>query len=215
MADRAARARAPRRRAAGSTLQTDQPVVAIVGYPNVGKSTLFNRLAGRRDAVVDADPGVTRDRRQAGAEWNGRAFQLLDTGGIDEADPSDVGRQVAAQALRGIEDADLVMFVVDVATAPTAGDLEIADRLRRCGRPLMLVANKADGPRPGGRPPRTSAASASATRTRSRRSTGGGWATCSTRSSSGCRTRRRPPMPPSARPRSASSAGRTSARARS
>jgi GTPase len=145
MADRAARARATRRRAAGSTLQTDQPVVAIVGYPNVGKSTLFNRLAGRRDAVVDAAPGVTRDRRQAGAEWNGRAFQLLDTGGIDEADPGDVARQVAAQALRGVEEADLVLFVVDVATAPTAGDLDIADRLRRSGRPLMLVANKADG----------------------------------------------------------------------
>ncbi len=146
MADRAARARTPRRRASGSTLQTGQPVVAIVGYPNVGKSTLFNRLAGRRDAVVDAVPGVTRDRRQAGAEWNGRAFQLLDTGGLDEADPSDVGKQVAAQALRGVEDADLVMFVVDANTAPTAGDLEIADRLRRLGRPLMLVANKADGP---------------------------------------------------------------------
>ena len=145
MAKGPARARAPRRRATGSTLQTDHPVVAIVGFPNVGKSTLFNRLAGRRDAVVDAEPGVTRDRRQAGAEWNGRAFQLLDTGGIDEADPSDVGRQVAAQALRGIEEADLVLFVVDVATAPTAGDLEIADRLRRSGRPLMLVANKSDG----------------------------------------------------------------------
>jgi GTP-binding protein len=147
MADRAARAR-PRRHAAGSTLQSDHPVVAIVGYPNVGKSTLFNRLAGRRDAVVDALPGVTRDRRQAGAEWNGRAFQLLDTGGIDEADPSDIGKQVAAQALHGIEDADLVMFVVDVHTAPTAGDLEIADRLRRSGRPLMLVANKADSAAP-------------------------------------------------------------------
>ena len=148
MADRAARARTPRRRPAGSTLQTDQPVVAIVGYPNVGKSTLFNRLAGRRDAVVDAEPGVTRDRRQAGADWNGRAFQLLDTGGIDEADPSDVGRQVAAQALRGVEEADLVMLVVDVTTAPTAGDLEIVDRLRRSGRPLMLVVNKVDSAAP-------------------------------------------------------------------
>ena len=146
MAEAAARARRPRRRAAGSTLQTGQPVVAIVGYPNVGKSTLFNRLSGRRDAVVDAAPGVTRDRRQAGAEWNGRAFQLLDTGGIDEADPSDVGRQVAAQALRGIGEADLVLLVVNVTTAPTPGDLEIVERLRRGDAPLMLVANKADGP---------------------------------------------------------------------
>jgi GTP-binding protein len=145
MAERAAsRARwTPRR--ARSTVDADQPTVAIVGYPNVGKSTLFNRLAGRRDAVVDAVPGVTRDRRQAGAEWNGRAFQLIDTGGIDEADPSEVGKQIAAQAVRGIEEADLVLFVVDVQTAPTAGDLEVLDRLRRIGRPTMLVANKTDG----------------------------------------------------------------------
>src|SRR5262245_66230995 len=109
MAERAAaRARwAPRR--PRSTLAGDQPTVAIVGFPNVGKSTLFNRLAGRRDAVVDAAPGVTRDRRQAGAEWNGRAFQLLDTGGIDEADPSDVGRQVAAKALRRHEADGIVL----------------------------------------------------------------------------------------------------------
>jgi GTP-binding protein len=147
--DAKARARArPRRVATGSTLDADQPTVAIVGYPNVGKSTLFNRLAGRREAVVDAQPGVTRDRRQAGTEWNGRAFQLVDTGGIDEADPSDVGRQVAAQAVRGIEDADLVLFVVDVQTAPTAGDMEVAERLRRSGRPLMLVANKCDDWKP-------------------------------------------------------------------
>jgi len=145
MAERAAeRARWTPRRVRGSTLAGDQPTVAIVGYPNVGKSTLFNRLAGRRDAVVDAVSGVTRDRRQAGAEWNGRAFQLIDTGGIDEADPSDVGKQVAAQAVRGIEEADLVLFVVDVQTAPTTGDLEVLDRLRRARRPLMLVANKSD-----------------------------------------------------------------------
>ncbi len=145
MGDASERARwRPRRVHQGSTLAGDQPTVAIVGYPNVGKLTLFNRLAGRRDAVVDAVAGVTRDRRQAGAEWNGRAFQLLDTGGIDEADPSDVGKQIAAQALRGVDEADLVLFVVDVQTAPTAGDLEVLDRLRRAGRPLMLVANKVD-----------------------------------------------------------------------
>ena len=141
---RAERARWKPRQAAASTLATDQPVVAIVGYPNVGKSTLFNRLAGRRDAVVDSQAGVTRDRRQSGAEWNGRAFQLIDTGGIDDADPSAVGKQVAAQAIRGIDEADLVLFVVDVQTAPTAGDLEVADRLRRADRPLMLIANKCD-----------------------------------------------------------------------
>jgi GTP-binding protein len=141
---RAARARWKPRKAAASTLATDQPVVAIVGYPNVGKSTLFNRLAGRRDAVVDAVAGVTRDRRQSGAEWNGRAFQLIDTGGIDDADPSVVGKQIAASAIRGIDEADLILFVVDVQTAPTTGDLEVADRLRRAGRPVMLVVNKCD-----------------------------------------------------------------------
>ncbi len=139
------RARRERRSPAGSTVAADQPTVAIVGYPNVGKSTLFNRLAGRRDAVVDSHPGVTRDRRQAGAEWNGRAFQLIDTGGIDDADPTDVGKQIAAQALRGVDEADLVLFVVDVQTAPTAGDMEVLERLRRTGKPLMLVANKVDG----------------------------------------------------------------------
>jgi GTP-binding protein len=145
--DRARERARPRRRATGSTLATDQPVVAIVGYPNVGKSTLFNRLAGRRESVVDPQPGVTRDRRQAGADWNGRAFQLIDTGGIDEADPTPIGRQVAAQALRAVEEADLLLFVVDVQTAPTAGDLEVADRLRRADRRLMLIANKVDDAR--------------------------------------------------------------------
>jgi GTP-binding protein len=119
-------------------------VVAIVGYPNVGKSTLFNRLAGRREAVVDAMPGVTRDRRQAGADWNGRAFQLVDTGGIDEADPTPLGRQVAAQAARAIAEADLLLFVVDVRAGPTPGDLEVAERLRRGDAPAIVVANKSD-----------------------------------------------------------------------
>ena len=74
-----------RHAARGSTVVSNQPVVAVVGYPNVGKSTLFNRLTGRREAVVDSMPGVTRDRRQGGAEWNGVQFQILDTGGIDDA----------------------------------------------------------------------------------------------------------------------------------
>jgi small GTP-binding protein len=129
---------------AGSTVARDQPLVAIVGYPNVGKSTLFNRLSGRREAVVDAMPGVTRDRRQAGADWNGVAFQLMDTGGIDEADPTPIGRQVTAQAAQAIEEADLLLFVVDVTVAPTPGDLELADRLRRADRPVIVVANKCD-----------------------------------------------------------------------
>jgi GTP-binding protein len=120
--------------------------VVIVGYPNVGKSTLFNRLTGRRDAVVDPVPGVTRDRRQAGAEWIGHTFQIIDTGGIDEADPTPIGRQVARQAIRALEDADLVLFVVDALVAPTAGDLEVADRLRGAPMPIIVVANKCERP---------------------------------------------------------------------
>ncbi len=133
-----------RHAARGSTVAHGQPVVAVVGYPNVGKSTLFNRLTGRREAVVDAKPGATRDRRQGGAEWNGRQFQILDTGGIDEADESVMARDIAAQAIRAIDEADLILFVVDAMVGATPGDLEVAERLRRSRRPIIVVANKCD-----------------------------------------------------------------------
>jgi GTP-binding protein len=133
-----------RHAARGSTVAADQPVVAVVGYPNVGKSTLFNRLTGRREAVVDSMAGVTRDRRQGGAEWNGRQFQILDTGGIDDADESVMAREISAQAIRAIDEADIILFVVDAASGATAGDLEVAERLRRSHRPIIVVANKCD-----------------------------------------------------------------------
>jgi len=133
-----------RHAARGSTVAQGQPVVAVVGYPNVGKSTLFNRLAGRREAVVDSKPGATRDRRQGGAEWNGRQFQILDTGGIDEADESMMAKDIAGQAIRAIDEADLILFVVDAAAGATAGDMEVAERLRRSKRPVIVVANKCD-----------------------------------------------------------------------
>lgn len=133
-----------RHAARGSTVAQGQPVVAVVGYPNVGKSTLFNRLTGRREAVVDSRPGATRDRRQGGAEWNGRQFQILDTGGIDEADESTMARDIAAQAIRAIDEADLILFVVDAMVGATPGDLEVAERLRRSHRPVIVVANKCD-----------------------------------------------------------------------
>lgn len=139
------RARTRRGAPGPAAIATGQPLVAIVGYPNVGKSTLFNRLTGRREAVVDRMPGVTRDRRQGGAEWRGRAFQLVDTGGIDAADPTPIGRQVAAQAVRALEEADLILFVLDATAGATPGDLEIAERLRRAQAPVIVVANKADG----------------------------------------------------------------------
>ncbi|HWH15423.1 MAG TPA: ribosome biogenesis GTPase Der [Miltoncostaeaceae bacterium] len=140
--------RPPRRRRSPTpvTVAEGQPTVVIVGYPNVGKSTLFNRLTGRRDAVVDPVPGVTRDRRQAGAEWGGRQFQLVDTGGIDGGDAAPMARQVTAQAVRALDEADLVLFVVDATVAPTAGDLEVADRLRAADLPVIVVANKVERP---------------------------------------------------------------------
>lgn len=127
-----------------TTLAEGQPRVVIVGCPNVGKSTLFNRLAGRRDAVVDAMPGVTRDWRQAGCEWRGRAFQIIDTGGIDEGDPGAMAAQVTRQAARAIEEADLACFVVDGGAGLGPADAEVAERLRRASCPVLIVANKCD-----------------------------------------------------------------------
>lgn len=123
------------------------PMVAIVGYPNVGKSTLFNRLSATRDAVVDAHAGVTRDRRAGVAEWGGRIFQLVDTGGIDESDPSPVNRQVAQQAIHAIGEADVILFVLDAQAGAAAGDLDVAEKLRRAHRPVIVVANKSDAER--------------------------------------------------------------------
>jgi GTP-binding protein len=119
---------------------------AIVGFPNVGKSTLVNRLTETRDAVVHETAGVTRDRKELVCEWRGRRFLLVDTGGVDIADPSPMTQQVAAQARAAIEEADLVLFVVDAQAGVTPGDEEIADLLRRSGRPVLVIANKLDDP---------------------------------------------------------------------
>ena len=126
-----------------------QPLVgtaAIVGFPNVGKSTLVNRLTESRAAVVHETPGVTRDRKELECEWRGQRFLLVDTGGVDLADSSPITRQVAQQARTAIDEADLVLFVVDAQIGVTPGDEEIADLLRRSGRPVLLVANKVDDP---------------------------------------------------------------------
>ena len=126
-----------------------QPLVgtaAIVGFPNVGKSTLVNRLTESRAAVVHETPGVTRDRKELECEWRGQRFLLVDTGGVDLADNSPITRQVAEQARTAIDEADLVLFVVDAQIGVTPGDEEIADLLRRSGRPVLLVANKVDDP---------------------------------------------------------------------
>jgi GTPase len=119
---------------------------AIVGFPNVGKSTLVNRLTATRDAVVHETAGVTRDRKELLCEWRGRRFLLVDTGGVDLADRSPITRQVAEQARAAIDEADLVLFVVDAKAGVTPGDEEVADLLRRSGRPVLVVANKIDDP---------------------------------------------------------------------
>jgi GTPase len=121
--------------------------VAIVGYPNVGKSTLVNRLSETRAAVVHETPGVTRDRKELLCEWAGTEFRLVDTGGVDLADTGPFGPQVAAQARQAVDEADLVLFVVDAKTGITPGDEELAEILRRSRRPVLVLANKLDNPR--------------------------------------------------------------------
>ena len=120
--------------------------VAVVGFPNVGKSTLVNRLTATREAVVFETPGVTRDRKDVVCEWAGKRFVLVDTGGVDIADESPLTKQVAEQARRAVEEADLVVFVVDTKAGVTPGDEEVADILRRSGKPVLVVANKIDDP---------------------------------------------------------------------
>ena len=120
-----------------------RPVVAVVGRPNVGKSSLVNRFIGRRETIVEERPGVTRDRKTVEAEWNGRQFDLVDTGGwLDTDQPLD--RQVSDQAERAIREADLLLLVVDTTVGVTDEDDRVAALLRRAGKPVLLVANKVD-----------------------------------------------------------------------
>ncbi|MFJ1796035.1 ribosome biogenesis GTPase Der [Kitasatospora griseola] len=121
------------------------PVLAIVGRPNVGKSTLVNRIIGRREAVVEDRPGVTRDRVSYEAMWAGRRFKVLDTGGW-EIDVLGIDAMVAAQAELGIEQADAVLFVVDATVGATDTDDALVKLIRRAGKPVVLCANKVDGP---------------------------------------------------------------------
>ncbi len=126
-----------------STQPTDLPLVAIVGRPNVGKSTLFNRIVGRREAIVEEKSGVTRDRKEVIAEWQARDFRLVDTGGwMPGGDALD--EKVSKQSEKAIFEADVVLFVVDVTVGITEEDNRVAQILRKRGRPVLLVANKVD-----------------------------------------------------------------------
>lgn len=121
-----------------------KPVVAVVGRPNVGKSTFFNYLAGRRISIVEDTPGVTRDRIYTEIEWRNRKFTLIDTGGIEPYSEDRIMQQMKRQAEVAIEMADVIVFLVDVKEGMTASDKEIATLLRKSNKPVLLVANKAD-----------------------------------------------------------------------
>jgi GTP-binding protein len=120
------------------------PVVAVVGRPNVGKSTFFNRVIGRRLAIVDDRPGVTRDRNFARADWAGRAFFVVDTGGVIEDSDEPLDRAVRQQAMAAVDEADVILFLVDGKTGVHPLDQKLAEVLRKADRPVLLVANKMD-----------------------------------------------------------------------
>jgi GTP-binding protein len=122
------------------------PIVAVVGRPNVGKSTLVNRLVQGQDAIVHAMRGVTRDRSYHRTDWNGREFMLVDTGGIELATDDAFGDSIRRQAVIAAEEADAIIFVVDGATGITAGDADVARILVKTARPVFLVVNKSDTP---------------------------------------------------------------------
>jgi GTPase len=119
--------------------------VAIIGRPNVGKSTLFNRLIGRRLALVDDEPGVTRDRREGDARLADLAFTIIDTAGLEEGDPETLAGRMRAQTEAALKDCDAILFVVDARAGLTAADRHFASALRRAGKPIIVIANKAEG----------------------------------------------------------------------
>ncbi len=121
-----------------------KPLVAIVGRPNVGKSMLFNKLTGKRLSIVEDTPGVTRDRLYAEAEWRGRTFRIVDTGGIEPGTDDQILAFMREQAEIAIESADVIVFVCDIRTGMTAADQEVANMLQRSGKPVVLAVNKMD-----------------------------------------------------------------------
>ncbi len=127
-----------------------KPVVAVVGRPNVGKSTLFNKVSGKRISIVEDTPGITRDRIYTNAEWCGHTFTMIDTGGIEPSSKDTILSQMRQQAELAVDMADVILFMVNVKDGLTAADKEVAAMLQKCGRPVLLVCNKVDNP---GNPP--------------------------------------------------------------
>lgn len=127
-----------------------KPIVAIVGRPNVGKSTLFNKITGKRISIVEDTPGITRDRIYADAEWVGREFTLIDTGGIEPTSKDEILTQMRNQANLAIDMAHVILFMVNMKEGVTAADNDVAAMLQKCGKPVILICNKVDSP---GNPP--------------------------------------------------------------
>lgn len=123
-----------------------KPLVAVVGRPNVGKSTFFNRIVGRRVSIVEDTPGVTRDRIYAEAEWCGTHFAMIDTGGIEPNTSDVILSQMREQAEIAMETADIILFMVDGKEGLTIADEEVSVMLRRTGKPVIVVVNKIDNP---------------------------------------------------------------------
>ena len=123
-----------------------KPTVAIVGRPNVGKSQLFNRLAGKRLSIVEDTPGVTRDRLYAECEWRARTFNIIDTGGIEPSNDNEILKFMRFQAETAIHHADVIIFITDLRTGITASDMDVAAMLQRSGKPIVLAVNKCDKP---------------------------------------------------------------------
>lgn len=121
-----------------------KPTVAIVGRPNVGKSQLFNRLAGKRLSIVEDTPGVTRDRLYADSDWRGRNFSVIDTGGIEPRNDNEILKFMRYQAEAAIHHADVIVLITDLQTGVTAADADVAALLQRCGKPVVLAVNKCD-----------------------------------------------------------------------
>lgn len=123
------------------------PVVAIVGRPNVGKSTLINRLIGRREAIIEDQPGITRDRIKYEAQWNGKHFIVMDTGGWQpDPEPTSINASISASAELAIKEADLILLIIDISVGALDEEVALVNVIRRSGKPVILIGNKADSP---------------------------------------------------------------------